>query len=214
MSIKFLCLEIERKTDIVAITALLLSMAGILYQLFNLVRGPEVTLAKPRQVVVYMYAVPDDPNKLYLALISTVVYVNSGQQGNNAVVTEESISFDLANKKYTYIWDKFVSTAQPIGSKGVQISQERTATPFVVPAGGAEAHETFFGPRFGQDFIDKDEFVQALESFRTGEKHLFKFTIRSKTLNDGDKIEICKALITTRYVDNILKHNNIALNCN
>jgi hypothetical protein len=49
---KFLGIEIERKTDILAMAAFLISIGSIIGQLALLIRGAEIVLDGPRQVVL------------------------------------------------------------------------------------------------------------------------------------------------------------------
>lgn len=220
MNIRFLGIEIERKTDILAFAAFLISLSSIIYQISVFFSGPQVTLAKPRQVVLYMLPAPD-AKEHRLILISTVAYVNKGQTGNNAVVLQESVSFSLEGKPYVYTWHQFVSLAMvptpattdtPDGRK-IEIVQSRTAAPFVVPGGGAEAHETLFAARFDEDFVDQEAIVRAFERALTGESFIWKIHFHAETLNDGDKTEECEVTITPRFAQRLKKMGWVELNC-
>jgi hypothetical protein len=213
MNIRFLGIEVERKTDILAFAAFLLSLSSILYQIAVFFRGPQVTLAKPRQVVIYMHAAPDAKER-YLTPVSTVAYVNSGQSGNNAVVLEESVSFTLEGKQHVYTWHAFVSLAfisssaiDTSADRKIKFVQERTAAPFVVPGGGAEAHETWFAARFDEDFVGQGEIVRAFESALTGGSLIWKIRFHTETLNDGRKTAECEVTITPRFAQQIISHD-------
>lgn len=211
MSIRILGIEIVTKTDILAFTAFLLSLSGIAYQLILFFRGPEVTLAKPRQVTIYMHPAHDS-NKRYFTIISTLAYVNSGQSGNNAVVMQESVSFSLGGKQFEYTWHQFVtlSFVNPLetkkeDSRKIEFINPQTAAPFVVPGGGAASHETWFAARLDDDFIDHKSVARALETAATGNNIAWKFRFKSETLNDGNKMEDCEVTITPRLALQIKK---------
>ena len=223
MNIRFLGIEVERKTSILALAAFLLSLSSIGYQIFSFLKGPEVTLAKSRQVIIYMYPAADTSER-FLTLVTTLAYVNNGQPGNNAVVMEERVSFALDGKEYKYNWHEFVSitllpragTPDTRGERGIDLGQTRTSSPFVVAAGGAEAHETWFAPRFDDQFVGREAVVRALESALKGGHLLWKFQFYAETLNDGTKTADCEITISARLAQQILSQELgwAALNCN
>jgi|GEM_PF-6941364 len=47
-------LEIGRKTDILAFAAFFLSISSLVYQTVGFIRGPDVALIGPRQVIFYI----------------------------------------------------------------------------------------------------------------------------------------------------------------
>jgi hypothetical protein len=224
MRIRFLGIEIERKTDVLAFAAFLLSLSSIVYQIVVFLTGPQVTLAKPRQVVAYMHAAPDT-NERYLTLISTLAYVNSGQSQNSAVVMKESISFTLGERlePYVYTWHEFVSLkfaapslkADNPENRKIELVNLQTAAPFVVPGGGAEAHETLFAARFDKDFIYQKSIVRAFERASMGESFTWKLRFHAETLNDGLKEAECEVIITPRFMEQLtsLKLGWTVLNC-
>lgn len=185
MDMRFLGIDISRKTDILAFAAFLLSLSSIAYQIFVFFAGPKVTLAKPRQVVVLMHPAPDTKER-YLTFISTLAYVNSGQLGKNAVVMQEDVSFSLEGETYNYTWNQFGLLAFVSDSRKIKFDTSRAAGPFVVPAGGAEAHETLFAARKNEEFIDQKDIKRVFESALMGKKLIWKLRFNAETLNGDD----------------------------
>src|SRR5262245_59350604 len=106
--INLLGIQIERKTDILAFAAFLLSLSSIAYQGASMLRGARVTLLAPRQVTIYLRQFGHESED-YLTFLTSMEYVNSGPPGMNDVVAEESVSFTLAGRSYTHVWHQFVS---------------------------------------------------------------------------------------------------------
>lgn len=218
---RFFGIEIERKTDILAFTAFLLSLGGISYQIVTFIRGPDVTLAKPQQVVVYMYPMRDSKTE-YLTLISPVAYVNRGHSQNNALVMKESVSFVLKGEQKNYVWHQFVSvsTSSESGVEGmktnskIEIRETQLAAPFVVPGSGAVSHYTWFAARYDGEYLKKKDFLQTFEKVRQGTDINWTIEFHSETLNDGNKMSICEVTLTPRLMENIQRFNWVAINCN
>lgn len=135
-------LEVERKTDLLALTALILALAGILFQLVGYFRGAEVKLFRPEQVLIVFDAYSDGQE--YVRINARMAYVNTGQPGFNATVRRESVRFGLGGVTYEQIWQDF----QGFDSKGKQIVPRlgSDAKPEPVMAGSALSHETYFAP--------------------------------------------------------------------
>src|SRR5690349_7220304 len=81
----FLGLRVARKTEIIALVAFVLSVSGVLWQVFNYTLGAVVRLFPSDQIVV---AAVNKIGRNYsgqdnlLALIATMSYVNEGDVGH------------------------------------------------------------------------------------------------------------------------------------
>lgn len=230
---KLFGLEIANKTDILAFTAFLLSVISILHQAYNFLRGPEVTLANLRQVVLYFIRTPDADER-HLTFISSFAYVNSGAVENNAVVMEERIGFSMNQKNYIFTWHGFVQmNSQPalIGLNGpdkrtLQIEEIKTAGPFVIRGSGAEAHETRFAARLNDDFVDEKEVVNHFKDALKGSEVKWPISFYAETLNDCRislhakgfkdcrKSATCEITMTWRFMQQLLKRGWTIINCN
>jgi hypothetical protein len=212
-------LEVERKTDVIALTAFALSLTGIIYQVTGFFLGPEVTLISPRQLLIKSHEILDlDGNrqeyqtnqesrgKRYIAFVTSIAYVNSGRPGENAVILSENISFRLENRNYGFRWFQFGIT-KPEGS-GFKFDIQRSANPFVVNAGGAESHETLFGPNTDKDYIEEGEFIEAMRRMLPKDQdiqNILPIKLHAQTANDGSKFSKCDMVISLNAMDDIKK---------
>ena len=140
--LRFLRLELERKTDILAAAAFFISIGGILYQIFLFTRGADVIQFPPEQIVFY----PDTSGTVdYINSGAAVSYVNKGKGDKSAVIKAERFIFSIAGRTYELRWQNFVDYS----SKGNQlvIENAKPAVPAVVKSGEAITHETHFAPR-------------------------------------------------------------------
>ena len=215
-------LVIERRTDILALTAFLLSLSSIGYQMIGFFKGPELTLFQPRQVVLI--------NKDNLIqFVTTMQYVNSGQPGNNAVVTHELMTVSLKNKSYEHDWHMF-GYLRPVNTRQEFVDQ-KSVGPFVINAGSAIVHETLFAARpdfnctpengetcADENYLNIDQLKLAYEDLllgsSTAQEDIIRFNFSAESLRDGKKTVKCIATITTRYLNDLRKHNGwAALTC-
>lgn len=136
-------LEVEPRTDIIALAAFFLALSGVLFQTVAYFRGPEIQLFAPDQVALYAQAYPD--KQQYMTLITSLAYVNTGQPGYNGTLRREAVRLRLGERDYEWVWHRFVST----DAKGVelQVVDKGEARPLPVAAGSSESHETEFRPR-------------------------------------------------------------------
>ena len=102
-------LEIERKTNIIALAAFFLALGGVLFQTIAYFRGPEVNLFPPDQIVLRAQVYPPD-NQKYMTLIARMAYVNTGQPGYNGTLRREAVRLRLDTQDYEWVWHRFLST--------------------------------------------------------------------------------------------------------
>ena len=172
-------LQIARKTEIIALAAFVLSISGVLWQLFSYARGASVTLFPSDQIVITSmeklgrnYA--DQAN--YLAVIATMSYVNQGDAGHNAIVRREAVRFTLNGRQIEHRWYEFGSSDIKDGQ--LAFDRKGEARPFPVNAGSAQGHETLVaawlvdcdkapaGCDEGANFVKWDDFIAALQTSR------------------------------------------------
>jgi hypothetical protein len=163
-------IQIEPKTDIVALAAFLLALGGVIFQVTAFLRDAEVTLFGPEQILITAED-RDDPGSI-VRISASMSYVNTGQVGYNAIVHNETLHFDLGGKTYEQKWQAFV-TWSPMGSD-IKYEIKSAAVPFPVNAGSSESHVTFFAPR--SNFLAWQEFSELLTD--VNELH-FRFKARS-----------------------------------
>lgn len=158
--VRFLGIEIERKTDILAASAFVISIAGILYQLLGFFERPGIVQFPPEQLLFFS---EKSGNGYYVHAGAQVSYVNKGREGKNAVVKLERMVFDLGDKTYELKWQFF----DQFGNNGDQLThadKPEPALPIVLRAGEAISKETHFAPRT-LPVVDQGDLTTAYKNF-------------------------------------------------
>jgi len=93
---KIIGIEIERKTDILAMAAFLISLGSLIGQAVLLLRGPVIVLDGPRQIILYFESGLSSRN--FMNVISTQIYVNNGSPGFDDILKSESILLTIAGR--------------------------------------------------------------------------------------------------------------------
>jgi hypothetical protein len=138
-------LSIKRTTDVLAFVAFILSVVGLLAQLRDYLRGPDVVFFAPEQVTLgSSRAFKVDFQDDFLVATAIMSYVNYAPVGFNAVVAREYIRFQIGDMKYQYIGHETVSTSSELGV--LNVKKKDDSGPFAVGAGSAVSHEVLFEP--------------------------------------------------------------------
>lgn len=138
-------LRVGRKTEIIALVAFMLSLGGVLWQVFNFTRGAVVQLFPSDQIVL---TTVDKLGKNYrsqdnnLALIANMAYSNEGDVGHNAIVRREYITMTFGDRTVEHRWYEFGSSDLKDGA--LDFKRDSEARPFPVNAASAVSHETLF----------------------------------------------------------------------
>jgi hypothetical protein len=173
MTIKLGLIEIERKTDILAFAAFLISVGSLIYQLNIYVKGAEIHFIDP-EIITLTNIKYSDAGDSYLTIIAPMAYVNSGSAGYNSAVKKEKISFEVSKEEYELVWQHFVSTYSEKEKMIYKITDG--AHPFVIEGGNAMVHETHFYPHYVQlheeTSSEKRKSFLKLDSFINGFKDL------------------------------------------
>ena len=210
MHFKILGIEIERKTDILALAAFIISIGSLLSQVVLLLRGADITLYKPEQILIKSHEYPD--GKSYMRLSATMTYRNSGSPGYNDTIRKEKVFFTINEKKYELNWDDYIdSTAK---EKEIIITKKTDAVPTQVDAGSVVVHETYFAPwpAEGDDpsanYIEWNDFIEKISSQKS---LLFKFHFESF---DGKKEEVSCKVVVSEFIKHLKQKGWSAPTCN
>lgn len=166
--VSFLWLKIERRTDILALTAFIIALLGTGFQLINFVRGPNVELFVPEQVTVFA---ADDATGAYVLVAAPMSYANTAPAPYSASVKRETIHLTMNGVETKQVWSSFGKTKPTEGKLNPEFDSD--AAPFPVAGGEAKSHTTFFSPvsqTCRQDpkcdpflqFVDGDTFLAKL----------------------------------------------------
>ena len=178
---KLFGVEIERKTDILAAAAFLMSLLGIVGQVALFLRGPDIQLFTPEQILIKGHENPD--GNIYLRVSALMVYRNAGSPGYHDTIKKEYVSFKLGDDKYKLIWDEFIdSYPDEIDKNKLIINRKSEAIPVQINAGMVETHETFFAPwiikndKELKSFLEWNDFKRLVSK---QEKIAFRFTFEA-----------------------------------
>lgn len=163
---KVLGIEIERKTDILAMAAFLISTGTIIGQFAILLRGAEVSVDGPRQIILFF--VPDIGGKAHLNAISTQIYVNNGSPGYGDILKSETLSLKLG----TQVIELRAQESVDSFGKGKILDFRSRAQwrPSKINAGDFISNETLFVPYPAEsavedaNFIDEAQFLELIGS--------------------------------------------------
>ncbi|MBI1920123.1 MAG: hypothetical protein HYS23_03475 [Geobacter sp.] len=214
---KIFGIEIERKTDILALAAFTLALAGMLHQFSGYLHGPVVKLFLPEQVLIFADKIGAAQTE-YVRFAAPMAYVNTGQPGYNAAIKSEAIRFTMAGRSYEQKWQEFGSS----GSNNNNLTWKKNgdAHPFAIEAGSTESHETAFAPRTvlvrgGEDpaarsrnYLKWDEFITGL----SGNKE-FEITFVSEIYGKSPVNVKCKIYLTDAIVRTLKERKWVAPSC-
>ncbi len=221
MHIRVLGIEIERKTDILAAAAFVMALGSALFQGAMLLRGPELILFPPEQILIRgeKYA----SGRVWVRFAAQMAYVNTGHVGHNAAVGREALRFSLGDDSYEQSWQTFESFHAP---KGKLVSEERKAAhPFTVAAGSVVGHETYFAPRSeriqgdprsrspkpgagARNFLEWDTFLARLSDLAQVD-----FEVEAHVYGKNALVATCSVQVTEKLLKRLEKRGWAAPSC-
>lgn len=139
---KFIGIEIEKKTDILAMAAFLLSLGSIAGQAILLMRGSEIVLDGPRQIILFFESRLSSRN--FLNAVSTQIYVNNGSSGFDDILKSETLLLTIAGKRIQLESQDSVDSTRN-GDKLVFRSRQAWK-PAKIKAGDFISNETLYVP--------------------------------------------------------------------
>ena len=165
MKFKILGIEIERRTDILAFAAFIISIGSLLAQFVNLIRGPDVILVGPK--IVTLYSSQGGDGKEYLRLMAGLTYLNNGSPGYNDILKSERAFLSMDKKEIKLTAKNYIDTKSD--GKNLVKKIEGDAIPISLKAGNVHNHETEFVPfpnkggESNKNFVIVEEFIKSLD---------------------------------------------------
>jgi len=164
MSYKILGIEIERKTDILAFAAFVISLGGLTAQVINFVKGSDVQLKTPSQILI-----SSKPKKQghYTLMSAKLAYFNNGSPGYNDVTKSEDIYFTIGHQNIHLTAQNYIATEDKEGK--LITTKISDADPVQIKSGDLVVHETHFYPwpsktkDKSKNFIQYSEFIRLLK---------------------------------------------------
>lgn len=141
-SFRILGIEIDRKINLFAVTGFVLSVIALTSQVSGCLKGADISIAPPEQVVIFFDTYPD--KKTYLRVAAQMSYVNSGAPEYVGIIKRETVDFKFAGKSYRHYWQSF----ERLDREGAAIKFYRISDvqPVTVSGGKSVSHPTVFGP--------------------------------------------------------------------
>jgi len=165
MNFKFFGIVIERKTDVLAFAAFVISIGSLTAQFVNLIRGPEIVLDGPKLVTLYSATASD--NRDYLRLVATFTYLNKGSPGYDDILKSENVTVVMDGVAIKLSAKNYIETYS--ANKNMVREFKNDAIPVALKSGAVTSHETEFIPYPGQnkssdlDHAEINQFVKTLQ---------------------------------------------------
>jgi len=205
-------IEIEKKTDILALTAFILSLIAAIVPVISWIRGPNIELIKPSSITLNTHTYPGDSTK-YLSISVPFAYINTGTKDYSAIIEEELLQFHLNESMIDFNWLYFTHTNND--DKSLKFNNLEPASPVAIYAGQSHFHETVFYPRAihnpelltsdDSNFVKIEDFVSyILESTNNENPNFVNFPINVSISIRGDE-DIKITLVCYIYNDDIIK---------
>ena len=146
-TIPWVNITIERRIDVLTLLAFLLALSTAGYQACIFFRGAQISLIPPEQVLLN-FVKTDDPgdNRKFLNIVARMAYVNSAQQGYDAVLRKESVEFVLDGVKYIQRWHSEQKITDLDNNGVLEIEHVDEARPRPINGGSALSREVVFAP--------------------------------------------------------------------
>lgn len=144
----FLGIEIEKKTDVLAFAAFLLSIGSLLGQAVLLFRGPNILLDGPKNITLFFGDYGRQPGQTgFLNAISRQVYVNNGATGYNDILKSETLRLGLSGLSLELKAQYSVeSDRSKRDGRRLEFTNRQPWRPVLIKAGNFQDTETIFVP--------------------------------------------------------------------
>jgi hypothetical protein len=211
------CFEVERKINLLALAAFVISLAGIAGHIQAFIKGADLCLFPPERVM--LVTLPNPTCTKFLHVAACMAYVNRGAKGYHEIVRREGVSFSLGEQQYHQYWQYFVEVHSLDGNR--VLKSKSSAMPIRVDPIQPTGHITLFAP--GSDvagktvntrnFLPVQEFSMALAEEKqitfefwaetlSGKRHSVRCQVIARDLreewavSEGFAAPICQELST------------------
>jgi hypothetical protein len=199
LSVTMFGLEIERKTDILALTAFIISMLTATYQVGLFLKGPNAKVLSPEDVVILQHELSE--NQVFVAIVAPISVVNTSDAQEPLLVKRMTATIDVGDRSISLAW--FDSVEAPVTSAGIKLDKTQGIYPFAVDTKKISSQRVRFTPErrrcstgpacdVGAAFVSIDTFD----------------ALMSKSLYDGRKT------FTARFDISFENHSAVSTTCN
>jgi len=216
--INILGLRIDRKTDVIALTAFIIAILGTFLQIANWTRGPRVVFHAPARILVYLYLQPNGYEVVRIA--APMSYTNTAPAEYSGILKMEKATIKIGDFSSEQIWASFGRLSRAEERFSPQIYAD--AAPIPVPGGGAVSHTTLFTavPRdcsagtkstkcdtYG-DYIFRNKMTKAL-----GDAKTIEFTFTAEIYDEKPQTAQCEATVDPEVVSQWLANRWLTVPC-
>lgn len=195
---RVLGIEIESRTDILAASAFVLSLGGLVAQSATILKGPHITMDGPKQVLIH--SVEYSPGNSYVTISAEPTYVNTGSPGFSDILRSESASLLTDSQSFNFLSTSFIDADSESGA--LSITKHSSWKPIKLDAGDVSTKTTLFAPEPGQDgdsssFIDLRTFIKLLG--KKDQSATIIFQLHSMTFKKQELIYECELRVADFY---------------
>jgi len=196
-------IEIDRKTDIIALSAFVLALLSGASQLLAWTVGPQIAFVGPDRVALYADVAPNGDQIIRIA--APLTFVNSAQPAYSAVLVKETARMTIGDMTSFQIWNAFGQLGRgPSGS--LTVKSTAIATPQPIAGQSAVSHMTLFTPiavrckpddqgcRPVQDYVAP---AQLADHIKPGAE--IRFDFEGETFDHGVERYSCKILVSQSF---------------
>ncbi|MEM9670440.1 MAG: hypothetical protein AAF950_16080 [Pseudomonadota bacterium] len=121
-------IEIERKTDLLAFAAFMISVMTAFYQLGVYLSGPKAKLLAPEGVTIAQFE--NRPGQQYVSVIAPISVVNESNASEPLLVTKQTALLKIGAQTKLLSWHDWIDA--PIGAEGISFLTSEAVHPFVI----------------------------------------------------------------------------------
>lgn len=201
MIIKILGIEIEKKTDVLAFAAFAISIGSLIAQTANLIKGPDILLESPKQILFKSQKYPD--GKEYMRLSAKMVYLNKGSPGYDDITKTEVATLVIGDNSFNLVGQEYIDSTYHDGQ--FEVIKLSDADPVQIESGSVITHETYFAPwpngvdgkTASSNYVSYNDFLSLIKT-----EEIISVKIKATTYG-GDNLETSCRLKTSQFLTHL-----------
>jgi len=200
---KIFGLEIENKTDILALSAFLISLGTIMTNIVLMIRGPDVNIIKPDQVAIVLSQQKQGAGA-FVKLVADNYFFNSATPGYDDVVSKMLATMKFSEREINLRGQYFAITDTD-GEKVFE-RDRKPASPLLIKArqsGGAEVHYLPYTKDKGRNFDNYMRWGSFQNLMQQEKGKSINITFSYETFSGRMGKVDCNVLVTENFIRNI-----------
>lgn len=135
--------EVERKTDFLALTAFLISILTLGYQIGIYFVGPSPRLVQPDGLTIMRFE-PRSGNS-YISILAPVSIANTSNSPQPLLVRRYTAKLSFADREFNWEWHRRVMSTRP-GDQKLDLIDDISVAPFIVDTKNIDSNLFLFTP--------------------------------------------------------------------